>query len=286
MIGALPEPPRDGKRYRPPAARPRSRFEDAVNRPEPAANLPSIQAPHPCEIIPGDPACGLVLACDHASNFVPPDIALGVAPTEFARHIAYDIGAAGVTRRLARALRAPAILTNFSRLIIDPNRGRADPTLVMRLSDGAVVPGNARIDAAGKRDRIARFYEPFDAAIDAAVAAADAAGRRPMILTMHSFTPYWRGIARPWQVGILYDRDERLARPLIEALGVDPAGLDVGDNDPYGGGLPGDTIDRHATRRGLPNALVEIRQDLIAAEAGQVEWAERFARILAPLIAA
>ena len=254
-----------------------------MTRPEIEARAP---APHPCEIIPGDPACGLVLACDHASNFVPPDIELGVPEAEFRRHIAYDIGAAAVTRGLAARLNVPAILTNFSRLIIDPNRGRSDPTLVMRLSDGAVVPGNARIDEAGKQARIARFYAPFDAAIDEAIAAAQAAGRPPAILTMHSFTPYWRGIARPWQVGILYDRDARFARPLIESLEADPAGLTVGDNQPYGGGLPGDTIDRHATARGLPNALVEIRQDLIAGEAGQEEWAERFARILRPLIAA
>ena len=254
-----------------------------MTRPEIEARPP---APHPCEIIPGDPACGLVIACDHASNFVPADIELGVPESEFGRHIAYDIGAAAVTRGLAARLNAPAILTNFSRLIIDPNRGRSDPTLVMRLSDGAVVPGNARIDEAGKQARIARFYAPFDAAIDEAVAAAEATGRPPVILTMHSFTPYWRGIARPWQVGILYDRDERFARPLIAALEADPAGLTVGDNQPYGGGLPGDTIDRHATARGLPNALVEIRQDLIAGAAGQEEWAERFARILRPLIAA
>lgn len=254
-----------------------------MTRPEIEARPP---APHPCEIIPGDPACGLVIACDHASNFVPPDIELGVPESEFGRHIAYDIGAAAVTRGLAARLNVPAILTNFSRLIIDPNRGRSDPTLVMRLSDGAVVPGNARIDEVGKQARIARFYAPFDAAIDEAVAAAEAAGRPPVILTMHSFTPYWRGIARPWQVGILYDRDERFARPLIAALEADPAGLTVGDNQPYGGGLPGDTIDRHATARGLPNALVEIRQDLIAGAAGQEEWAERFARILRPLIAA
>ncbi|GJE10534.1 MULTISPECIES: N-formylglutamate amidohydrolase [Methylobacterium] len=258
-----------------------------MTRPETESAAPPV---HPCEIIPGDPACGLVIACDHASNHVPPDIDLGVPASEFGRHIAYDIGAAAVTRRLAAQLNAPAILTNFSRLIIDPNRGRADPTLVMRLSDGAIVPGNARIDEAGKRARIARFYAPFDAAIDAAVdaaiAAAETTGRPPVVLTMHSFTPYWRGIARPWQVGILYDRDERFARPLIQALEDDPAGLTVGDNEPYGGGLPGDTIDRHATARGLANALVEIRQDLIAGEAGQAEWAERFARVLRPLLTA
>ena len=239
---------------------------------------------HPVETIPGDPACGLILVCDHAANHVPDDIALGVPEGEFRRHIAYDIGAAGVTRRLAALLGAPAILTNFSRLIIDPNRGRDDPTLVMRLSDGAVVPGNARIDEAGKQARIARFYDPFDRAIDAAVAAAQEAAGPPTILTMHSFTPFWRGVARPWEVGILYDRDERLSAPLIAGLRADPAGLTVGDNEPYGGGLPGDTIDRHATARGLANALVEIRQDLIAEKAGQEAWARRFAGLLRPLM--
>ncbi|GEP05913.1 N-formylglutamate amidohydrolase [Methylobacterium oxalidis] len=246
--------------------------------------MPAPQPPHPVETVPGDPACGLLLICDHASNFVPEDIGLGVAEAEFARHIAYDIGAAGVTRALARHLGAPAILTRFSRLIIDPNRGRADPTLVMRLSDGAVVPGNARIDEAGKAERIARFYEPFDRAIDVAVAEGEAAGAPPAIVTIHSFTPYWRGVARPWQVGILWDRDDRLSAPLIAGLRADPAGLTVGDNEPYGGGLPGDTIDRHATARGRPNALVEIRQDLIAGEGGQAEWAARFAKLLRPIL--
>ena len=241
--------------------------------------------PHPVETIEGDPTCGLVLICDHASNHVPDDLhRLGLPDAEYARHIAYDIGAAGVTRLLAAELGAPAVLTRFSRLIIDPNRGRDDPTLVMRLSDGAVVPGNARIDAAGVVERIRRFYEPFDRAIDGTVAAGQAAGFAPAILTMHSFTPCWRGYARPWHVGILYDDDDRLSVPIIAGLQADPARLTVGDNEPYGGGLPGDTIDRHATARGLPNALVEIRQDLIAAEAGQAEWASRFARILRPLM--
>jgi predicted N-formylglutamate amidohydrolase len=241
--------------------------------------------PHPVETIPGDPARGLLLVCDHASNHVPDDLArLGVPDHEFARHIAYDIGAAAVTRHLAALLGAPAILTRFSRLIIDPNRGRADPTLVMRLSDGAIVPGNARIDEAGKLERIRRFYAPFDAAIDAHVAAAEATGVPPAILTMHSFTPYWRTVARPWHVGILWDRDDRMSAPLIAGLRADPAGLTVGDNEPYGGGLPGDTIDRHAIARGLRNALVEIRQDLIAEETGQIEWAERFARLLRPML--
>lgn len=240
---------------------------------------------HPVERIEGDPSRGLLLVCEHASNAVPEDLQrLGVPEKEFSRHIAYDIGAAAVTRRLAGLLGVPAVLTQFSRLIIDPNRGRRDPTLVMRLSDGAIVPGNARIDAAGIAERIRRFYLPFDRAVDEAVARAEAAGAPPMFLTMHSFTPFWRTIARPWQVGVLYDGDERMSRPLIEALAADPAGLCVGDNQPYGGGLPGDTVDRHATARGLPNALVEIRQDLIGGPEGQEEWAQRFARILRPML--
>ncbi|KQT45574.1 N-formylglutamate amidohydrolase [Methylobacterium sp. Leaf456] len=239
----------------------------------------------PAEIIDGDPARGLLILCEHASNHVPADLdRLGVPEREFSRHIAYDIGAAAVTRRLAGLLGVPAVLTHFSRLIIDPNRGKRDPTLVMRLSDGAIVPGNARIDAAGIAERIRRFYAPFDRAVDEAVARAEHVGAPPMILTMHSFTPFWRTVARPWQVGVLYDGDARMAQPIIEALKADPAGLCVGDNQPYGGGLPGDTIDRHATARGLPNALIEIRQDLIGGPEGQAEWAQRFAGLLRPML--
>lgn len=247
-----------------------------------ANSEPPIQ---PVESISGDPRRGILILCDHASNFVPEDLCrLGLAEKEFSRHIAYDIGAAAVTRKLASVLGAPAILTNFSRLIIDPNRGREDPTLVMRLSDGAIIPGNARIGEVGVAERIGRFYAPYDQAIDEAVASFERAGLPLMILTMHSFTRFWRGSERPWHVGVLYDRDERLSRPMIEILKADSAGLTVGDNEPYGGGLPGDTIDRHATARGIPNALVEIRQDLILDESGQEIWAQRFARLLRPLL--
>ncbi|AWM89215.1 N-formylglutamate amidohydrolase [Microvirga sp. 17 mud 1-3] len=255
----------------------------ALRREDPAEETAS--APWPVETIEGAVESGVLLLCDHASNAVPPDLGdLGLPPTEFQRHIAYDIGAAGVTRSLARRLNAPAVLTRFSRLIIDPNRGRDDPTLVMRLSDGAVVPGNARITDEEVQERIRRFYDPYDAAVSTAVERAMAAGHPPVIVTIHSFTPIWRGWPRPWHVGILWDADARYARPLIEALQAEE-GLVVGDNEPYDGALLGDTVDRHATRRGLASALVEIRQDLIAAEAGQEEWAERFARLLTPLLA-
>jgi predicted N-formylglutamate amidohydrolase len=239
--------------------------------------------PHAVELIDGSIDSGLLILCDHASNEVPPHLgSLGLPETEFRRHIAYDIGAAAVTRSLARRLDAPAILTRFSRLIIDPNRGRDDPTLVMRLSDGAVVPGNADADEAEVARRLARFYEPYDEAIVAAIERALLVGRPPAIVTVHSFTPIWRGWPRPWHVGILWDVDGRFAKPLLEGLSADPT-LVVGDNEPYDGALSGDTIDRHATARGLANALIEIRQDLIADEEGAEEWAARFAELLAPL---
>ena len=242
-------------------------------------------SPEPCpvEIIEGSLESGVLILCDHASNAVPPDLGdLGLPEAEFQRHIAYDIGAAAVTRSLARRLGAPAILTRFSRLIIDPNRGRDDPTLVMRLSDGAVVPGNAKADEAEVQRRIARFYDPYDEAIATAIHRAMAAGHPPVIVTVHSFTPVWRGWPRPWHVGILWDADDRFAKPLLAGLEAEE-GLVVGDNEPYDGALAGDTVDRHATIRGLANALIEIRQDLIASDAGAEEWAERFARLLKPL---
>jgi predicted N-formylglutamate amidohydrolase len=171
------------------------------------------------------------------------------------------------------------VLSRFSRLLIDPNRGLDDPTLIMRLSDGAVVPGNARIGPEERRRRIERFYRPYDDAIRAAIEAAGAAGRPPVILSVHSFTPVWRGRPRPWHAGVLWDADPRFAERLIHALGADPA-LVVGDNEPYHGALKGDTLYRHATRRGLAHALLEVRQDLIADPAGVDAWADRVGAIV------
>jgi predicted N-formylglutamate amidohydrolase len=240
---------------------------------------------HAVETIPGSPESGALILCDHASNEVPPEFGdLGLQPSEFQRHIAYDIGAAAVTRSLARRLGAPAVLTRFSRLVIDPNRSRDDPTLVMRLSDGAVVPGNARVDEAEVQRRLTRFYEPYDDAITAHVDHALAVGHPPALVSVHSFTPSWRGWSRPWQVGILWDADHRFAAPLLAGL-REEGGLVVGDNEPYDGALAGDTVDRHGTARGLANALIEIRQDLIADGAGAEIWSERFARLLRPLLA-
>ncbi len=239
----------------------------------------------PVEIVPGDPAAGVVVICDHASNAIPPDMAdLGLPPRQLERHIAYDIGAAAVTRALARALGAPAVLSTFSRLVIDPNRGQDDPTLVMKLSDGAIVPGNARADHAEVEHRLARFYRPYDRAVGEAMEQALACGHPPVLVSIHSFTPAWKGRPRPWHVAVLWDRDPRLPLPLIEALRAE-GDLVVGSNEPYDGALAGDTVFRHATTRGLSNALIEVRQDLITREEDARDWGIRLARILAPLLA-
>jgi len=240
------------------------------------------------EAIPGALTSGALIICDHASNAVPSGYGtLGLEREALQRHIAYDIGAADVSRALAALIGAPAVLSTYSRLLIDPNRGLDDPTLVMRYSDGAIVPGNAYIDAAEIARRAARFWTPYREEITATVEAMTATGEPPALISIHSFTHVWRGFARPWKAGILWDRDDRIAKPLIEALRAEPdlSVGDVGDNEPYDGGLPGDTIDAIATSRGLANALIEIRQDLVGEPKGALAWAERIARLLEPILA-
>jgi predicted N-formylglutamate amidohydrolase len=219
-----------------------------------------------------------IVTADHAANTVPPFVSggdLGLPAADMARHIAHDIGAAGVAQALGEALDAPVICSNFSRLVIDPNRGVDDPTLVMRLYDGTIIPGNRRLDAGALKDRIARLYHPYHAALGELCARPGA-----ILLAIHSFTPQLRGRApRPWHVGVLYATDTRLALPLLDRLRAE-RDLCVGENQPYPGHLPGDSVDRHALQQGRPNALLELRQDLIATPQGQQAWAARLAPIL------
>ena len=240
----------------------------------------------PYRRIDGDVGLGLLILCDHAENTLPEAYGtLGLRPEDLHRHIAYDLGAAGVAERLADMLGAPALLTKFSRLLIDPNRGLDDPTLVMQISDGLVVPGNIGIDANEIASRIVRYYEPYHRAIDRAVETGLAAGKPPIMLAIHSFTQAWKGVPRPWHVSVLWDKDPRLAVPLLSRLQAIPE-IEVGDNVPYSGQLKGDTLYRHATARGLAQALVEVRQDLILSPEGQAEWAERLAEVLRRVLVA
>lgn len=238
------------------------------------------------EHVAGQPGERVLLLCDHASNAVPDLVAggLGLPEAEMRRHIAYDIGARGVTLELARRLGAEALLTRFSRLVIDPNRGEDDPTLVMRLYDGTVVPGNRHATPAEVEARLARLHRPYHQAVEAALERILAGGRTPAIVSMHSFTPRLKGRPpRPWQVGVLWHRDGRLARPLIARLRDE--GLTVGDNEPYSGELEGDTLSRHGTARALPHVLIEIRQDLIGSPEGEAAWAARLAPVIRDVIA-
>ena len=241
----------------------------------------------PFETVRPEAEAPVLLLCDHASNNVPPAVgSLGLAEAEMARHIAYDIGARGVTLVLSERLGATAILTRFSRLVIDPNRGEDDPTLVMRLYDGTIVPGNRHIDGAEIERRLTMFHRPYHAAVKAEVDRRVEAGRPPALVAIHSFAPRLKSRApRPWHVGVLWHRDGRIAERLLARLRAEP-GLCVGDNQPYSGQLEGDSMSRHGTRRGLPHVLIELRHDLIDSEAGQAAWAERLAPMLAEATAA
>ncbi len=231
----------------------------------------------------GERRHGLLLLADHASAALPAAYGtLGLGPDQLIRHIAYDIGIKGVVTRLHKLLDVPVVMTEFSRLLIDPNRGEEDPTLIMRLSDGAVVPGNAHVDADEAERRKALYYRPYHQAVDDEIDNFLDEGITPVLLSLHSFTDDWRGMRRPWHAGVLWDEDARLVEPLLAALRAEPE-LVVGDNEPYTGRLEGDCMNRHGTQRGLAHALLEIRQDLIADEAGQQEWAERIVRVVSQI---
>ena len=225
-----------------------------------------------------------LVTCDHASNRVPDWVAggdLGIPPQDMARHIAWDVGAAGLAASLGEHLGSPVILSDFSRLVIDPNRGEDDPTLVMKLYDGTIIPANRHAGPEEVERRLDRLYRPYHAAY------ARLAALRPdrVIVAIHSFTPCLKGRApRPWHVGVLYSHlDERFSKPLIARLQAE-TDLCIGDNEPYSGHLPGDAIDRHALRLGRHNTLIELRNDLIATPEAQGHWAVRLAAILTEVL--
>ncbi len=236
----------------------------------------------PFELVNPDARADVLIIADHAANAIPAEYgSLGLPDRDFERHIGYDIGTAGVARALSDLLNAPAVLCGFSRLLIDPNRGDDDPTLVMKLSDGSIIPGNRDADAAEVERRLARFYRPYHNAIEAQIERAQReTGSGPAMISLHSFTPCLRGRPeRPWHVGVLWGKDEANALRLVEILRRDAA-LCVGENEPYRGGAVGESLDQHAFPRDLPNVLIEIRNDLIEESAEQRAWAEKLSPVL------
>ena len=229
------------------------------------------------EIIPGDPATRLLAIVDHASNAVPDDIALGIDPALLDLHIAIDIGAAPLARALCARLGCPAVLATVSRLAIDLHREQDSPGLIPATSDGHRIPGNESLSDAERARRIARFWTPYHAAVDARIVADEPA----FLFTVHSFTPRLESRPdedRPWQVGILYNNHDAAARMAIDLLRA--AGVVTGDNQPYSGAALNATMDRHAESRHLPYLAIEVRNDLIGDAAGVAYWAD----ILAPII--
>lgn len=225
------------------------------------------------EILPGTGP--ILLICDHASNAVPLGIDLGIAPALLDKHIAVDIGAAAVTRNLADQLGAPAILATVSRLVIDLHRATDHPGLVPVDSDGHAIPGNIGVDRAA---RIARFHAPYHQAIAALITA-----HRPRLLaSIHSFTPALEtgSAPRPWEIGVLYNRDTRAAREAIAQF--EQAGVITGNNQPYSGRMLNVTLNRHGEANGIRSFALELRNDLIDHPAG----AKRWAGVIAPVLSA
>ncbi len=228
-----------------------------------------------------DGASPFVLVCDHASNWLPPELGtLGLQPTDMLRHIAWDPGALPVSLKMADLLDAALVEAGVSRLAIDCNRPLDAPDLIPQISETTLVPGNAALDDTARAERIGLSWRPFHDTIEALVEERLAANRQTWLVSIHSFTPVYKGVPRPWEIGIIHDDDERLSAPMIAALRAQ-GDVVVGDNEPYSpAARVYFTLERHARSRGLPCAMIEIRNDAIHDEAGQQRWGERLARLL------
>lgn len=249
-----------------------------------AAALLMHDEPEPCHVEGLARSSAFLLICDHASARVPRALAdLGLPARELERHIGWDIGAAGLGRKLGKMLDAPLIRQRYSRLVIDCNRPLHSPESIIRRSDGTEIPGNAQVSASEAALRAREIFEPYHRCIRDTLDARGRLGRPTVLIALHSFTPTYDGVSRPWHIGLLYNRDARLAHALAPALRAE-TGLIVGDNEPYGVGDDTDySIPEHGERRGLPHVEIEIRQDLIADDRGQLQWARRLAGLLRPL---
>jgi predicted N-formylglutamate amidohydrolase len=258
-------------------------------------NFPEVSSRYPL-IGPGDPPpfmtynehgrAPVLLVADHASPFFPAAMnQLGLADWVLERHVAWDIGSDQLTRFLADELDAQAVLAGFSRLIVDPNRKLDDPTAFIEVSDGIAIPGNLDLDEEQKALRVQSFFQPYHDTITARLDSMRARTAAPALISVHTCTPVFDRVVRPWHIGIMWDRDARIPVPLMENLRrMD--GICIGDNEPYSGRHPHDfTVDFHAERTGLPHVGIEVRQDLVSDDPGARKWAGILATALQPVLA-
>lgn len=250
----------------------------------PPRTLLGADEPEPVTVHNEDGGSPFLIVADHAGKLIPRALGdLGVSQAERQRHIAWDIGIAAVSRLLADTLDATLVQQNYSRLVVDCNRAPGVPTSMPQISEATPVPGNVDLSEAQKAARVREIFQPYHDAIETLLDHRGEAGRPTVLIAMHSFTPVFHGVARPWHVGMLYNRDPRFAHLLLALLRRE-AGLVVGDNEPYSVSDESDyTIPVHGERRDLHHVAIEIRQDLIEADAGQREWAARLARLLPPV---
>ncbi len=238
----------------------------------------------PFEVINPAGAAPILIACDHADNRIPGYLAgLGLDGVYLEQHIAYDIGAKQVAIMLSALFDAPLLVATYSRLVIDLNRHLHDPSLIAEISDGVTIPGNLDLTEATRNHRIKRFFNPYHDQYQDMVGAQLSMHARPIILAIHSFTPTMNGVARPWEIGVLWDQDAVLAQQLIESLSK-VTGFNIGNNKPYHATDPhGYAQVIHAHERGVEFSLLEIRQDLIADNEGQATIAKFIYEAVLPI---
>ena len=247
---------------------------DAISRP----HLLADDEPPPFTVEHEHGRSPFVLICDHAGRRIPRKLGtLGVSEAELQRHIAWDIGARGVASHMAGVLDAILIAQTYSRLVIDCNRPPGAPTSITPRRERTEIPGNHDVSPEDAAARTSEIFVPYHARITAELDRRRARGEPTVLISMHSFTPVFHEVARPWHVGMLYNRDARVAHVLLELIRAEGEWV-VGDNEPYSVSDGTDyAIPVHGELRGLPHVEIEVRQDLIADEAGQREWAERLA---------
>ncbi|TNF88507.1 MAG: hypothetical protein EP300_07715 [Gammaproteobacteria bacterium] len=231
--------------------------------------------PPPFTIINQQGQGKVLLVGDHVSNEIPKSLHnLGLDAESLEQHIAYDIGTCKLINHLSQHLDAPAVLAGYSRLVVDLNRSLEDDSVMPEVSDNTVIPGNQNMSAEHRNQRIHSFYTPYRKAVDSMLHRFRDNGIVPAFISIHSFTPEMAGFARPWHVGILWDKDPRIPVPLMQNLRAHPDDFNIGDNEPYSGKHPADyTIDHHAEASGIPHVSIEIRQDLVNTEDGAECWA-------------